>query len=251
MEYGAQLYTVRDYTKTPEDIKSTLTKIKNMGFNVIQISAFGPCDIDDLAGWVHELGLDVCCTHNAWSRFADKTEFDKMIDDHKKLGCSHVGLGSCPSDVFEHSYEGYSKFIDKVNDVCKRLAAEGMTFGYHNHDFEFEKFGGVRVIDRIIEECPDIKFILDTFWVQAGGCNPIKYIEKLNGRIEVCHFKDYRISNKKRTYAEIGRGNFDWDEMISACKKANIPYTVIEQDADFDDPFESLAISLEYLQGKI
>ena len=37
---AAQLYTVRDFTKTPEAIETTLRKIKAIGFQAIQISGF-------------------------------------------------------------------------------------------------------------------------------------------------------------------------------------------------------------------
>ena len=64
MSLGAQLYTVREFTKTPEGIEKTLRRIKQMGFKTIQISAFGPVDPKFLADWIHELDLYVCVTHN-------------------------------------------------------------------------------------------------------------------------------------------------------------------------------------------
>jgi sugar phosphate isomerase/epimerase len=252
MKIGAQLYSARDYTKTPADIEDTLRRVKAIGFEVIQISGFGPCDVDLLAGWIKELGLDVCVTHVPWNRLADPLELKKVVSEHRKFGCTHIGLGSKPTDVFPNSYEGYTRFIKKANEICRLLKAEGMTFGYHNHDFEFQKWDGVRAMDRIIEECPEIQFILDTFWVQAGGGNPASYIKKLAGRIKVIHFKDYRIKDRTRQFAEIGEGNLEWDEIIAACKETRIPYAVIEQDGDFlSDPFESLALSLSFLRGKV
>ncbi|MDR1905113.1 MAG: sugar phosphate isomerase/epimerase [Treponema sp.] len=252
MKIGAQLYSAREYCKTPQDIEATLRRTKAIGFDVIQISGFGPCDIDLLAGWIKELGLDVCVTHVPWPRLSDPVELKHVIAEHKKIGCNQVGLGSRPSDVYPNSYEGWTRFIKKVNEICRQVAGEGLSFGYHNHDFEFEKWDGVLAIDRIIEECPDLQFILDTFWVQAGGGNPLKYIKKLDGRIKVIHFKDYRIVNRIRQYAEIGEGNLEWDEIIPLCKAQNIPYAVIEQDADFlVDPFESLALSRKFLLGKV
>jgi sugar phosphate isomerase/epimerase len=252
MKIGAQLYSARDYTKTPRDIEETLRRVKAIGFDVIQISGFGPCDPDLLAGWIKELGLDVCVTHTPWSRLADPEELKKVIAEHKKIGCDHIGLGSRPGDVYPNSYEGYTRFIKKANEICKQVQGEGLTFGYHNHDFEFEKWDKVPAIDRLIEECPDLKFILDTFWVQAGGGNPLTYIKKLEGRIKVIHFKDYRIVNRTRQFAEIGEGNLEWNEIIPLCKTVKIPYAVIEQDADFlIDPFESFALSRKFLLGRI
>jgi sugar phosphate isomerase/epimerase len=248
MKIAAQLYNTRDYCKTPADIEATLRRVKDIGFDVIQISGFGPCDPDLLAAWVKELGLDVCLTHAPWPRLSDTSELKKVIAEHKKLGCSIIGLGSRPGDVYPNSYEGWTRFIAKAKEITKQIKDEGLDFSYHNHDFEFEKWKGVTAMDRLIEEASDMLFTLDTFWVQAGGANPVKYIKKLEGRIKVMHFKDFRIVNRARQFAEIGQGNLEWDEIIPLCKSMNIPYAAIEQDADWlEDPFNSLAMSREFL----
>ena len=248
MKIGVQMYTVREYLKDAQNIEATLRKIKAMGFDTAQFSGLGPCDIDLLAGWIKELGIEVCGTHSDWNRISDPAELKKLIAEHKKLGCSDIGIGGMPGNVFPESYEGYTRFIKKANEICKQVKDAGMTFGYHNHHFEFQKWNGVRAIDRLIEECPDLCMILDVFWVQTGGANPSAYIEKLKGRIKIMHFKDYRITARERRFAEIGQGNLDWNDIVPRCEKNGIPYAVIEQDGDFlVDPFESLAMSRKFL----
>ena len=251
MKIAAQLYNAREYCKTPADIEATLRRVKAIGFNVIQISGFGPCDPDLIAGWVKELGLEACVTHSPWPRMADPAELKKLIAEHRKLGCNIIGLGARPADGFPNSYEGWTRFIKKASEITKLIKDEGLDFSYHNHDFEFQKWNGVTAIDRLIEEVPDLLFTLDTFWVQAGGASPRKYIKKLEGRIKVVHFKDFRIHNRERQFAEIGQGNLDWDEIIPVCNSTGITYAAIEQDADWlVDPFQSLAMSREFLLTK-
>ena len=246
MKIGAQMYTIRDYLKNPEDIEASLRKIKSMGFDLVQISGIGPCDIDLLAGWFKELGITVTGSHSPWDRIADPAELKKLIAEHKKLNCTDIGIGSKPA-MYPDSIEGYTRFIKKVNEICKTLKNEGMTFSYHNHDFEFQKFNGVRAIDRLADECPEMGFILDVFWVQAGGANPSAYLDKLKGRITLAHFKDFRIAGGRK-FAEIGTGNLDWADIIPRCVKNGVPWAVIEQDGDFlVDPFESLATSKKFL----
>jgi sugar phosphate isomerase/epimerase len=46
-------------------------------------------------------------------------------------------------------------------------------------------------------------------------------------------------------------GNLDWDKIIAACRETNVTYIVIEQDSDYVEPFESLAISFEFLKKKL
>ncbi|MDR2483116.1 MAG: sugar phosphate isomerase/epimerase [Treponema sp.] len=252
MKIGAQLYTVREYSKTPADIEETLRRIRDIGYRVVQISGFGPCDTDRLAGWLKDFGIEVCGTHVSWASLADPESLKKTIADHKKLGALNIGLGARPGDVFPNTYEGYSRFIKRINEITKRIMGEGLTFGYHNHDFEFEQWNGCRAMDRLIEECPDMLITLDVFWVQAGGAEPVSYIKKLGKRIQIIHFKDYRIKDRARQFAEIGQGNLDWDRIIAACKETGIPCAVVEQDGDFLlDPFESLAMSLRFLQAKV
>ena len=39
---GAQLYTVREYTQTAEAMEETFRKLKEIGYQTIQLSAVGP-----------------------------------------------------------------------------------------------------------------------------------------------------------------------------------------------------------------
>ena len=248
MKIGVQLYTVREHLKTVQDIDSSLKRISEMGFNMVQISGVGQCSTDQLADLLNKHGIEACGTHSPWDRIADPAELDKLIDEHKKLGCSQVGIGMIPN-TYPNTYDGYTAFIKKVNEICAQVEKAGLGFGYHNHELEFQKFNGVCAIDRLIEECPTMEFTLDVFWVQAGGANPCDYIDKLKNRIRILHLKDYRVNGRNRQFAEIGQGNLDWAAIFSRCKQYNIPYAVIEQDADFlTCPFESLELSKKYLE---
>ena len=250
MKIGAQMYTIRDYCRNAEEIEASLRKLKAMGFDLVQLSGLGPCSVDHLAGWLNELGITACGTHSPWDSLSNPSELKKLIDEHKKMNCPDIGLGMKP-DIYPDSSEGYARFIKKVNEICKMVNGEGMTFSYHNHDLEFQKFDGVPALDRLAEECPNLCFTLDVFWVQAGGMNPSVYLDKLKGRIQIAHFKDFRIVRRNRQFAEIGEGNFDWSDIIPRCEKNGVPCAVIEQDGDFlTDPFDSLAMSRKYLVEK-
>jgi len=248
MKIGAQMFTIREHLKDEAGIEAGLRRLKAIGYDAVQASALGPCSVDRLAGWLDELGMELFATHSPWSRLADPAELKTLIAEHKKLGCSHIGLGMRP-DVFPDTRDGWTAFIAKVSEICAAVRDAGLTFGYHNHAFEFRKFGGVRAIDRLAEECPALHIILDVFWVQAGGANPADYIDRLKGRITLVHLKDYRVSGRERQFAEIGEGNLDWHDIIPRCEKNGVPYAAVEQDGDFltGDPFESLALSRKFL----
>ena len=50
MEIGVQLYTVRAYTRTPEDFALTLRRIADIGYRTVQVSATCPFAAD----WLRE-----------------------------------------------------------------------------------------------------------------------------------------------------------------------------------------------------
>ena len=118
--------------------------------------------------------------------------------------------------------------------------------------FEFEKFDGKFIMDRLIEESdPDaVKFIVDVYWLQYGGVNPASYIKKMGDRAMAIHFKDYKIAGNQVEMAEVGEGNLDWDEIIAACDEAGAKWAMVEQDICKRDPFESLKMSYDYLTTK-
>ena len=133
---------------------------------------------------------------------------------------------------------------------AKKIKDAGMQFAYHNHSFEFEKYNGRRGMDILIEDSDKdlFNFIIDTHWVHTGGCNPVEYINKVAGRMKVCHFKDYKIVSNERKFAEIGTGNLDLDACYRACRNTGVEYIIIEQDSTDIDIFESTEISFKNLK---
>jgi sugar phosphate isomerase/epimerase len=248
MKIGAQMYTIRDYLKTPQEIKSSLKRLREIGYDMVQLSGLGPCDTEELAVMLKDNGIEAIGSHSSWEQMSEPENLKKLIEEHKILGCSDIGIGMKPG-IYPDTHEGYKEFIKKINVICGIVKDYGMTFGYHNHEMEFEKFNGIKAIDMMAEECPDMKIILDVFWVQAGGENPSRYIDKFKDRIKIIHLKDFRLKGRERQCAELGEGNLDWNDIIPRCRQHGIPYAVVEQDEDFlIDPFESLTQSKKFLE---
>lgn len=247
LRHAAQLYTVRDFTQTPEEIEATLRKIKALGFDAIQISGFGPIEPERLAALVEEIGLDVCITHSPWDRMHH--DLDALIAEHRLLRCDAIGLGCMPGE-FHGSAEGFAAFLSDAGEIAKRIADAGLHFAYHNHAFELARLENGRLgLDMLIEDSDEkaFGFLLDTYWLQYGGVNPASYIRRVSGRMQVCHFKDYAIVENTPSFAEVGCGNLDLDEAYRACRESGVRYIAIEQDTCPRDPFDCLRVSLAHL----
>ncbi|NLK67843.1 MAG: sugar phosphate isomerase/epimerase [Clostridiaceae bacterium] len=249
MILAAQLYTLRDYLKTPEGIKESLKKVRDIGYTSVQVSGIGPIESNELKKIVDDLGLTICATHIGYNRF--KEDLNNVIKDHLIYGCKYVGLGSLPTEF--RNEDGFRNFAKEFSEIGKELKKHGSQFVYHNHHFEFEKYNGKTAFDIILDESSkeDFGILLDTYWVQAGGADPVYWIHKLKGRMGVIHFKDMVIRNEKQEFAEVGHGNMNWGPIIEACYETGIEYVAIEQDTCLGDPFESLKMSYEFLKDKI
>ncbi len=241
-QVAAQLYTVRDFTKTPEDIRKTMKRVRGIGYEAVQVSAIGQIDPAELKEIVDELGIHICATHIPFERLRNDTA--NVIKEHKLWGCNYVGLGSMPVK-YRSSEEGFRTFIDEISEIGREIADSGLRFIYHNHKFEFQKFNEITGMELLLNETDpkEFEFEIDTYWVQAGGANPVNWIEKVEGRMGVVHLKDMAIVDDQQVFAEVGEGNLDWPEILKACNKIGVKWYAIEQDTCLRDPFESLAIS--------
>lgn len=252
MQLGAQMYTVREYTKTLEDFAKTLEKIAAIGYKTVQVS--GTCAYEP--AWLREqldrTGLSCVITHTDPARIARET--DQVAADHKAFGCTHVGIGCMPGG-FDKGYPHYQEFVRTYKPAGRRLHELGCQLMYHNHNMEFARTGEGRAIyfDAFIRDFSpeELGFTLDTYWVQAGGGNPSRWIKRLAGRVPCVHLKDMAISGTQARMAPVGEGNLDFDDILDACEQAGAKYLLVEQDDCYgEDPFECLAVSYRNLAAR-
>ncbi len=246
MKLGITLYNFHNIIKTYDDLDLVLSKLSEIGIGVVQVSGVGSLDNYKIAEYCKKYNMEVCLTHSPLDRVLHDT--DALIEEHKALGCNTIGIGWSPEEY--RSLEGMKKYIADFTPAARKIKAAGMQYAYHNHAFEFERFGGRTMMDIMIEDTdPDLfNFIIDIHWLQTGGVNPPDYIRKVKGRMKVCHFKDYKIVNNERKFAEIGTGNLNLDECYKACVESGVEYIIIEQDVCDIDLFESARISFDNLK---
>ena len=244
MRIGAQFYTVRDFCKTPEDLAQSLRRVADIGYTTVQIS--GTCAYDPawLRDRLRENGLKCVITHIPADRIRNETI--QVARDHDIFDCQYVGLGHYG---FEPTEESYRAFLNGFMPAAAVLRANGKHFMYHNHNGEFQKIGGKTILAKLWEDTApaDLGFTLDTYWVQCGGGDPAWWLEKLTGRVDCIHLKDYAYGAKM---AVVGEGNINFDAVFKAAEASGTRYMLVEQDdCNGEDPFECLRRSYEYLKA--
>jgi len=247
---GAQLYTVREFCKTPEDIRKTFHKVRDIGYKCVQCSGIGLIDPHELNEISMETSLPVVCTHIPYPRLVN--ELDKVIEEHKIYGCDYIGLGSMPPEYREDA-DSVRQFIKEFNKIGDKVSAAGLRLGYHNHSFEFIKLGGKRFFDMLIEETDPkkISFIIDTYWVQHGGGDVCDWLYGLKDRVFMLHLKDMGRNEEGPFITEVLEGNMNFEGIVKAAEEIGVEYYLVEQDTCPGDPFDSLKISFDNLRREL
>lgn len=243
---AAQLYTLRDSLKTPKDIARTLPKVREIGYEAVQLSGLGPIGKEELKKLLDESGLVCCATHEPYQRLLKEPE--AVAEEHAVLECRYTACPSLPKGM--HNETGFREAARTLSEAGKKLAESGVTLTYHNHSYEFERYGDRLGIEILYDESDPqhLQGEIDTYWVQHGGGDPVAWCQRLKGRLPLLHLKDYAVSSENRpTFAEIGNGNLDWKAIIAAAEDSGCKWFIVEQDTCPGDPFDSLKASFDYI----
>ncbi|TVR58723.1 MAG: sugar phosphate isomerase/epimerase [Spirochaetaceae bacterium] len=247
-EIGMNLYTFREHCKTEADLANTLERLRKIGYVAIQVSGIGPIPPTRVKELLDGNGQVCCATHERLDAYEER--FDEVIEKLAVLECDFTALGH-PGKGFD-TPEAVVDLCARLEKIGARFREKGITFGYHNHAMEFEKFSGKILLEEILTRTkPDhVHFELDLHWVARGGGSPAHWMKKIAGRAHAIHMKDFLILGGNPVFAEVGEGNLDWDEILPLCRKAGTRWYIVEQDQPFGDRdiFESAKITYDNMR---
>ncbi|RFA11047.1 sugar phosphate isomerase [Subtercola boreus] len=254
----------------------TLRKVSEIGYNAVEISQIPmtPENVAELGRARTDLGMDIAALSASLrpgpaTAESLTTDFEKIVADAKTLDAGMVRIGMLPFDAMG-SLSKVLEFCDQTNDMAARLAEHGIGLYYHNHHIEFQKFDGRYLLDIIAERAPLMGLELDVHWVQRGGLDPVRTLEKYGHRVSMVHLKDYRIGQIPADafaklaagdyasfmadftgvvqFAEVGEGSLDFAAIIATSVSIGARYLLVEQDEQYGrTPLDCLRTSHDNL----
>ena len=246
-EIALQIYTLREFTKTPGDFAQTIEKIGRIGYKAIELAGLWDQDNSLMKDTLQKNGVSAISAHVGMNNLKESlpATFERM----KTLGFRHAALAHVGPEY--RTEDGIRQLVTELSEIGKKFADQGYSLYYHNHKFEFQKFSGRTMLDILFEDV-DKKYLnpqLDLCWVHNGGMNPADAVKKYKNRFFTLHFKEYTIKDDQVTLCELGQGMFNWKEIIKAGRDAGARWFIVEQDKCERDPFESVRMSIEYLNS--
>ncbi len=280
-EIGAQMMMLKQQV-ADQGMFPVLQQLRELGYDAVEVSQI-PMSAENTAGLekgVTELGLEVgalsvALKQNAFSTGDNlDTDFDKIVADCKRLNTRYVRIGMMPHDAMA-SKDACAAWAAECEERAQRLGSEGITLLYHNHHVDLAQYDGERIFDLVRRVAISLAFEVDLFWVQRGGMAPLDMLEEYAGVCKTIHVKDFRVlplppeamnlyaSGKPEDlaefrdmfhnnvqYAEVGKGNMNWPELLPAAERAGAEYFFVEQDEQYGrDPMDCLRDSREYLRS--
>ncbi len=237
-----QLYSVREYAE--EDFESTVRRVARMGYVGVEPAGF-PGTTPEAAGKLFEsLGLAVPSAHMPMP-IGDGQE--AVLASMATIGCTRLVSGQGP-DAF-NSLEQIERTCDLFNAANAVARDHGLTFGIHNHWWEYTPVDGVYPYRVMLEQLdPDIFFQVDTYWVQTAGVDVAGVLREFGARAPLLHIKD-GPANKAEPMTAVGEGVMDVPALLQAA--GEVPeWLIVELDRTAGDMMLAVEKSYDYLVGE-
>ncbi len=249
MKIGAQLYTLRDFCRTTDDLAETLKKVADIGYTTVQISGTCRYEPDWMADRLIENGLSCVLTHTDFERMQQEPE--QVAAEHLKMNCHYIGIGG---------YNGLrtkadlDTVVNAAHKLSKVFAPAGCLFMYHNHyeEMNADERGITRLLALAERTAPEeLGITLDTYWLHRGGGDLTDYITALKGRIPCIHLKDMRVAGSDIRMAAVGDGSLPFKKLLPLMEEAGCRYALVEQDDCYgESPFDCLTRSYAWLHAQ-
>lgn len=244
-----QLYSLRD--DMSKDPKNTLKQLADIGYKNVEHAnyvdrkfyGYSPKEFKNILG---DLGLRMPSGHvsfgpDSWDSskndFTDKWKY--TVEDAIVAGQQFV-ISPWMDESFRKDYDGLLKVLELFNQCGAYCKKAGVTYGYHNHNFEFNtRFKGKLIYDIILEKTdPDlVAQQMDMGNMYGAGGIGLDILKKYPNRFKLFHVKD-EIKSKTGEMHDgfestvIGKGILPVKKTIDYARKyGGTSYFIIEQES--------------------
>ncbi|WP_348824794.1 sugar phosphate isomerase/epimerase family protein [Flavobacterium aestuarii] len=256
---GLQLYTLRE--SFSKDVKGVLEHVSKSGYKEVETygyssdKGFFGTSAKDFRKILDDNGLKASSGHYDFKTFikGEGSDFLKAsIECANQLGSEYVVIPWLEEDL-RSKIDDYKRIAQKANeaaDLCKRA---GLKLAYHNHDFEFKKFGNQTGYDVLLQETDKklVDFELDLYWAVRSGNDPLQLFKAHPGRFTMWHVKDMDKS-KAEWNTEIGEGSINFKAIFDEAKLSGMKHFFVEQETNYSpNPSDSIKASWEYVSKQL
>ncbi len=236
-----QLYTLRDTIKA-RGVYPVLADLAAIGYKGVELAGFYDLSPADLRALLDKAGLVASGAHMGWPNAENAKGF---IEAARTLGYTHHIVPFTPPDHFATAAAAKAHGQD-FEKAAQFLAGSGISLGYHNHEFEFEKRDNDRPTHyAFMEACPSCFVELDTYWCVVGNWDVVQTLKHYGKRCPVLHIKDGHLKRGIPQTA-VGAGKMQWAPIFAELP-SSVEWLVAELDDCATDMLQAAAKSYAFL----
>ena len=220
-----------------------MRRVAEIGYKGVEFAGLHGHGPSEIAGIIKELGLQAVSSHTS---MPTPDNIQQIVDTELTLGNNKVISGFGPEQF--SSSDGCKQAIEQFNVAVDLLKPYGMTFGMHNHWWEFQTFDGKRIFDVIMQEAPEIFSELDVYWTAYAKADPVEIISRYKKRMPLLHIKDGTLK-ENAPHTPVGDGILDIPAIIDAAGPDVLEWLIVELDEYDGDMFYAVERSYEFLSN--
>ena len=258
-DIGLQLYSVRELL--PKDVKGTLQKVSLAGYTQVELYGFNikdqfwglkPVELKKILEENHLKPISGHFNMFPYLKSGEQAELKAAISAGKILGLKYITIPWLLPDMrtSAQDYKTLAKRLNYAGQLCKNA---GMKLAYHNHDFEFIKYGNETGMDILLKNTNKklVDFEMDIYWVIRSGVQPYTLFKANPGRFVMWHIKDMDKSDRTLN-AEVGSGSIDYKDIFKQAKLSGMKYFFVEHETNYKpDIIGSITQSSTFIKNNI
>jgi len=255
---GLQLYSLRE--QLPKDVRGTIAKVAAAGYNEVETygysikDKFWGLDPKTFKNLLEQHQLTMPSGHYGMDKFigdGNPDELKSYIEAANIVGSEYIVVPYL-GDSLRKTEEDWKKVAGRLNEAAAICKEGGLKLAYHNHNFEFVKYGATTGYDILLKETDPntVQFELDLYWVVRSGNDPAKLFADHPGRFPMWHVKDMDKTNNTIN-TEVGSGSIDFKKIYEHAKLAGLSHLIVEQENFSLDPYVSIKQSADFVKKNI
>ncbi|WP_059105490.1 sugar phosphate isomerase/epimerase family protein [Shouchella shacheensis] len=244
-QLGLQLYSLKELCR--EDFFGTLNQVAAAGYEGVEFAGYFETPSKQLKNELNNVGLKAAGSHIGMDTL--ESTLDQAIQYSLEIENPYIICPGLP-ESYRDSADAYKRTAEILTAIGERCTANGLAFGYHNHDVELQTFDGEHGLELLFKYSdPTHVFMeLDTFWLEATGLSSVNWIEQYKERVRILHMKDMNNPRELRNVV-VGSGTMDVEAIVTSGKKHGVEWYTVEQEQFDQDQMESVTKSATYLKS--
>lgn len=243
MKIAIQLYSLRELCD--EDFRGTLKMVAEAGYDGVELFSLYSHTPEEVRAMLDEFGLTAISTHHIgiddWEQ-----SFDRSLETAKTLGLRY-SIMPCANLSTEDEWIDLAKRLDTIG---AKLKNEGIRYGYHNHQQEFNlRYGDKNAMEILLAHADpqNVVWQMDVGLVHKCGVDPVALAEKYASRIPLIHARD--LDENGGYCIETGNGVVDVAGVVE--KLDEQAWLIVEHEVIKEKAFESIRTSADYLKETV